>query len=263
MVRAAEAVVEGLQVTATRHPWDGIVPEADIASFREDREFIDRPIAAGNRLALLVIDMTWAFVDDRYFTGWSETALPAATQIRRLLDRARALGVPVFFTKNFAAADYAPTAAERGLWKMGTRRPPDPSLPPGDVIIEELVPIAGEVVIHKGAKASAFFGTPLASLLIHARVDTVIVTGMTTSGCVRATALDAFQHNLHVVVPHECCADRSQVSHAVSLFDLHMKYADVASTDAVLAYLDGLLGQRIGHLQRTARTTGDGPIDRT
>ena len=220
-----------------QHPWDGVIPEADVLSFREDTEFIDRPIAAGTRPALVIIDMTRAFVDSKYPTGWSETGYPAAAANRRLLDAARAAAIPVFFTKAFPHSDFAPTPAQRGMWKMGKRRPPDPTLRPGDVIVDELTPIAGETVIDKGSKPSGFFGTPLASLLVYEKVDTVIVTGMTTSGCVRATVVDAFQYNLSVIVPHECCADRSQVSHAVSLFDLHMKYADVVSTDLAIEYV--------------------------
>jgi maleamate amidohydrolase len=95
-------------------------------------------------------------------------------------------------------------------------------------------------VINKGSKPSGFFGTPLASYLVHAGVDTVIVTGMTTSGCVRATVLDAFQNNFHVIIPHECSADRSQISHKVNLFDMHMKYADVISLEETVEYLDSV-----------------------
>lgn len=89
-------------------------------------------------------------------------------------------------------------------------------------------------------KPSAFFGTPLASHLVHAGCDTVIVTGMTTSGCVRATVLDAFKYNFNVVIPSECCADRSQISHKVNLVDMHMKYADVVSSDETIDYLQKL-----------------------
>lgn len=222
------------------HPWDGIIPDADRASFRKGFDFVDRPIQAGTAPALIVVDMTRAFVDSRYPTGWSETGYPAAAANRRLLDCAREARIPVFFTKAYPDADYRPNPAERGRWKSAKRPEPDPSVPAGDVIVDELTPLPGEVVIHKGSKPSGFFGTALASLLIYEKVDTTIVTGMTTSGCVRATALDAFQHNFHVILPHEACADRSQISHAVTLFDLHMKYVDVATVDATIEYLRGI-----------------------
>lgn len=125
------------------------------------------------------------------------------------------------------------------MWKrLGTPWKPAGELPPGDVIIEELTPREDEIVMYKHNKPSAFFGTPLASLLTYYKVDTTIVTGMVTSGCVRATVLDAFQYNFRVVIPHECCADGSQISHKVSLFDIHMKYADVVESRKVIDYLE-------------------------
>ncbi|MFN0094012.1 MAG: isochorismatase family protein [Dehalococcoidia bacterium] len=224
-------------------PWDGIVPNVDANSFRKDSEFIERPISAGGKPALVIIDMTYAFVDSRYPTGWSETGYPAVDANAKLLAAARKLGVPVYFTKAYPETDYMPTPSQRGRWKMGNRAAPSLDLPPGDVIVEEIAPIEGEVVIDKGSKPSGFFGTPLSSLLVFEGVDTCIVTGMTTSGCVRATVLDAFQYNYHVIIPHEASADRSQLSHAVSLFDMHMKYADVASVDETIAYMERVAGQ--------------------
>lgn len=224
-------------------PWEGVVPDIDVQSFKKDADFVYREMSAGTRPALIVVDMTRAFVDGRYPTGWSETGYPAAAANRKLLDAARPAGIPIYFTKGYPFADYQPTPGQRGLWKMGGRATPDPSLPPGDVLVEELAPMAGDVVIDKGSKPSGFFGTPLTSLLIYDKVDTCIVTGMTTSGCVRATVLDAFQNNFNVVIPHEACADRSQLSHKVSLFDLHMKYADVVSVDETIAYIARVSGR--------------------
>jgi nicotinamidase-related amidase len=100
-----------------------------------------------------------------------------------------------------------------------------------------LRPLPDEIVIYKQHKPSAFFGTTLASDLLYDGVDTVVLAGMTTSGCVRATAMDAFQFNFHVVVVDAACADRSQISHAVTLFDLHMKYVDVVGQDEAIALL--------------------------
>ncbi len=225
------------------HPWTGIVPDADVLSFRKDAEFVDRPITAGTKPALVIIDMTRAFVDSAYPTGWSETGYPATAANKKLLEAARAAGIPVYFTKAYPYVDYLPSPAQRGMWKMGKRAAADPSLPPGDVIVDDLTPLSTETVIDKGSKPSGFYGTPLLSYLTFEKVDTVIVTGMTTSGCVRATVLDAFQANYNVIVPHEACADRSQLSHAVNLFDMHMKYADVASTDATIEYLASVAGK--------------------
>jgi nicotinamidase-related amidase len=227
--------------------WCAAVPAADVAAFSGGAANLVRPLTVGRRPALIVVDMTRAFVDSRYPTGWSPTGVPAVAANSALLDAARSVGVPVFFTKSWQDPNHVPTPAEWGRWKPSQTAPPDPALGPGDVIVDELTPRAGEVVIHKQLKPSAFFGTPLASLLLYEAVDTVIVTGMTTSGCVRATAVDAFQHNLHVVLAHEACADRSQISHQVSLFDLHMKYADVVSVDQaidLLAHVSAVTGGR-------------------
>ncbi|MGH9087597.1 MAG: isochorismatase family protein [Acidimicrobiales bacterium] len=218
-------------------PWRDLIPNEDAEGFRDGFEHEDRPLTAGHRPAVVVVDMTRQFVDSAYPTGWSRTGRPAVVANRELLDAARATGIPVFFTKAHVDPNYVETPAERGRWKTSGRRGVPEGTPPGDVIVDELAPIEGEVVIYKGYKPSAFYGTSLTSLLIYAGVDTVIVTGMTTSGCVRATVLDAFMNNLNVVVPYECVADRSQVSHKVNLFDMHMKYADVIRLTETLDYL--------------------------
>ncbi len=224
-------------------PWVGIVPADDIAAFGADVDHDNRPMTAGSRPALVVVDMTRSFVDSRYPTGFSTTGYPAVAANAVLLAAARAAGLPVFFTKAHPDERHIPHRLERGGWKQagGRRRDPlAPGAPPGDVIVEELTPTPDEIVIYKGGRPSGFFGTPLASHLVDARCDTVIVSGMTTSGCVRATVLDAFQYNFACVVPIECTADRSQLSHVVSLFDLHMKYADVVSLAETTQYLASL-----------------------
>jgi maleamate amidohydrolase len=218
-------------------PWTGVIPTDDVGSFGRGFDAEDRPMTAGVKPAIVVVDMTLAFVDSAYRTGHSETGWPAVAANATLVQAAREQGVPVFFTKGYADPEHVARPAERGRWKT-QGAPAGPSdLPPGDVIVDELKPEPDEIVINTGGKPSGFFGTPLASYLIYAGVDTVIVTGMTTSGCVRATVLDAFQNNFNIVIPHECSADRSQISHAVNLFDMHMKYADVVSLEETLGYL--------------------------
>jgi maleamate amidohydrolase len=220
------------------HPWADVISDADRESFKWATGV--RPLSAGVRPAVLVVDMTRAFVDSTYPTGWSETGKPAARENARLLAWARQAKLPVFFTHGYPKP--GATAIELGRAAKGN--PGSMSLPegtpPGDVIVDELTPAEGEILIDKGTKPSAFFGTPLASYLINCEADTVIVTGMTTSGCVRATVLDAYQYNFSVIVPHMCCADRSQLSHKVSLFDMHMKYADVVSQDTLQKYIESL-----------------------
>ncbi|MXZ94714.1 MAG: isochorismatase family protein [Acidimicrobiaceae bacterium] len=228
------------------YPWHDAIPPDDTArylaagygdTFSGD-EF--RAISAGTSPALVVVDMTLAFVDGRWPTGCPETAWPAVDANARLLDEFRRLGYPVYFTKLYADPGHVPFPGQKGRWKTVGRRPPAEDLPPGDVIVDELAPKPDELVICKSHKPSGFFGTELAALLVYDRVDTVVVTGLTTSGCVRATAVDAFQYNFDVVIPFECVADRSQISHKVNLLDLHMKYADVAPLDHVIDWLNSL-----------------------
>ncbi|MET9670975.1 isochorismatase family protein [Streptomyces sp. NPDC006475] len=222
-------------------PWADAIPANDLASFGRGFDSQDRVMTAGSRPAVLVVDMTRAFVDSTYPTGWSPTGGPAVVANATLLNAARQAALPIFFTKGYPEPDAEVQPAERGRWKVNGNPPPLPAgTPPGDVIAEQLTPMADEIIIDKGARPSGFFGTPLASYLVHAGCDTVIVTGMTTSGCVRATVLDAFQFNFNVVIPFECCADRSQISHKVSLFDMHMKYADVVSLDETIDYIQHL-----------------------
>ncbi len=231
------------------YPWDGVIPSDDIARYAEAgygdtfgaSEF--RAISAGTAPALIVVDMTRAFVDSRWPTGCGDIAWAAVTQSALLLAAFRELGLPVYFTKLYDDPAHVPAPGQKGRWKTVGRRPPDPSLPPGDVIVDELRPAPGEMVICKHHKPSGFFGTELAALLIYDKVDTVVITGLTTSGCVRATAVDAFHYNFDVIIPFECVADRSQISHKVNLLDLHMKYVDVAPLDHVVGWLHELQAQ--------------------
>jgi nicotinamidase-related amidase len=107
----------------------------------------------------------------------------------------------------------------------------------GNDIMDEIVPSAQDIVIRK-IKPSAFYGTPLQAFLNDLGADSLVVTGTTTSGCVRASVLDAFSNNIRVVIAEEACFDRSQASHAINLCDMHAKYADVVPVDEALDYID-------------------------
>jgi maleamate amidohydrolase len=209
--------------------WDDLFTAEDLAGYTKGAGDTSRPL--GTRPGIAVVDMTYAFVDDRFPTGWGATGWPCVAAIRRLLDVARPLGVPIFYS----TGKLAHSPAERGRWK-GTSTSIGPQLPEAHEIIPEIAPQEGESVVTK-RYPSAFFGTELASLLTYHQVDTLIVTGMVTSGCVRATAIDAFSYNYLVVVPEECAADRAVLPHKLNLFDIHMKYGDVMPLDSVLDYL--------------------------
>lgn len=216
------------------------IPAEDLAALRKMwRGDLPAPRPMGSRPVLMVIDMTEAFVHDQYPTGWARTGEPCARTVAGLLDAAREAAVPVIYT----VTEPLGHAALVGAWLRGR---PGPSMFPFDApgrhheVVPELAPQAEDVVIAK-PKPSAFFGTQVHAVLNAMRADTLIVTGMTTSGCVRATVNDAFMLNYHVVVPLECVADRSQLSHEVELFDMGSKYADVVRIVDLVASLEASL----------------------
>ncbi len=212
--------------------WDELITDEDREAYGHFRA--RQSIGAGERPAVLVVDMTYAFVDSMFSSGFSTTGWPCARAIRDLLDVARPKRLPILFTHG----GHWKTPAEYGRWKSAGYRPMNEEAKRTEphAIVPLLEPAEDEPVVTK-SKPSAFFGTHVASILTYHQVDTVIVTGMVTSGCVRATAVDAFNLNYRVLVPVECVADRGQVTHKINLFDLHMKYADVVSLAEAKEYV--------------------------
>jgi nicotinamidase-related amidase len=191
-------------------------------------------VTLGSRPAVLVIDFSCGFTDPECPLGSDLTPQVEAT--RRLLDTARAKGLPVVFT----TIGFEPSLKDGGLWlqkvptlgalQLGGRWVEiDPRLEPRD---DETV------IVKKGA--SGFFGTNLASVLVAQHVDTVILCGATTSGCIRATAIDLLQYGWPTLVPRDCVGDRAQAPHDANLFDIQAKYADVVSLDEALAYVESV-----------------------
>ena len=186
----------------------------------------------GERPAVVVVDLLRGFTDPACPLGAEMDEVVAAT--RTLLDAARAAAVPVIFT-TVVYDEANERAATIFLRKVPALR----VLRPGSEWIEvdpRLGRRDGEPVLAK-AFASAFFGTTLQSMLTAAGCDTLVVAGASTSGCVRATVVDALQHNLAPIVPRECVGDRWQSAHDASLFDIEAKYGDVMAVDAVVAML--------------------------
>lgn len=209
--------------------WDDVVPP-------EERVLYERGgwggIAGfGEKPALLVVDMYTAFVDPAYPYA-SPGAPQTVTAIKELLAQARASGMPVLYSR----ADRAKNAAERGRWKGAGRALPIMARPEAYQIVAELQPLPTESVVVKTAP-SAFHGTNLVSQLVFHNVDTVIATGAVTSGCVRATVVDAFSSGFRVVVPIEGVCDRGETSHKVALWDIYTRYGDVLPIAEVLAYM--------------------------
>jgi len=174
-----------------------------------------------------------------------DEAHAAAARIADLLAHARAAGVPVIHITGMSGNNMLGWNA---AIHAGDARGVIPAEKPGAGaryrIVDACAPIDGEVVFQKTAP-SAFFGTPLQSLLNFLGVDTLIVGGEAASGCVRASVVDAASYRYRVIVAEECVYDRHEASRAINLFDMHSKYADVLPTDDVIAWLGdyGRLGQ--------------------
>ena len=185
---------------------------------------------AGERPAVVVVDFIEGFTNPASALACDTDAAVGAT--RRLLNAARAAGIPVIFTTVCYADDDLDRAA-----MFIAKAPALATLRPGSPWIEvdaRLAPRPDEPVLVK-LFASAFFGTALDEMLREARCDTVLVTGASTSGCVRATAVDALQYGYRVLVPREGVADRAIDAHNGSLVDIDAKYGDVISIDDAIA----------------------------
>ncbi|XWX02447.1 N-carbamoylsarcosine amidohydrolase [Aggregatilineales bacterium SYSU G02658] len=195
----------------------------------------DGRLGFGRKAALLVIDFICAYTTPGA-PFYAPAVVEAVQKTVPLLERARQKGVPVIYTK----VVYHPTGADGGLFVQ--KIPSLRALVDGEPLAEivpELTPAPNDVVVVK-QYASAFFGTSLAPMLASMGVDTVILTGCSTSGCIRASAVDGMQHGFRVIVPRECVADRHPQPHEANLFDIDSKYGDVVDVDAVYAYLDTL-----------------------
>lgn len=190
-------------------------------------------IGFGRRPALLVVDLILGFTVPSSPLGSDLDREVAAT--RRLLDAARDAGAPVLFTTTV----YGDGLRDAGLFP---RKVPALGILVNGAEAVALDPRLGrrpeETLIAK-KYASAFFGTALASELTALGVDTLVVCGATTSGCVRATVVDALQHGFRPIVPAECVGDRSPEAHEANLLDIQGKYGDVVTLERVLEYLGG------------------------
>lgn len=218
-------------------PWDGIIPEEEQRAYRAAG--FGRPTGLGKKPALLIIDVQYRTVGTKRVPFWDaikefptscgEIGWNAVDKIALLLAEFRANNWPVLY----------PHVAPKLNFDTGRLSDKVPAImnvaSRGYDFVEEVAPCEADILLPK-KHPSAFFGTPLASYLINLGADTLVVTGCTTSGCVRGSVVDAFAYNFRVLVPQDAVYDRSQVSHAVNLFDMAEKYADVMPTaDAIVA----------------------------
>jgi maleamate amidohydrolase len=220
------------------HCWQDVIPTADLQLYAGwQRETFVGPCPA--LLAIDLYDLVYRGgphpppeLNARYPNTCGIYAHRAIAPTKRLLAAARRSGVPIFYCTQETRPNNRPPGAE------STRRqgfvPAD-----GYAIYHEFTPEPGDVVIWK-QRASIFHGTPLFSHLSLLGVQSLIVCGESTSGCVRASVVDGYSNGFHVSLVEECTFDRAELTHKVNLFDLHHKYADVMHVDEVIAHLDGM-----------------------
>ncbi|MGL4287033.1 MAG: isochorismatase family protein [Phreatobacter sp.] len=222
-------------------PWDGIISEDEQRAY--NAAGFGRATGVGRRPALLIIDVQyrttgtqpmpfWEAIKE-YPTSCGDVAWGAVGNIARLLQLFRQRQWPVLY----------PYVAPKQSFDFGRLSDKVPAImgvaAKGYEFVAEIAPAADDILLPK-KHPSAFFGTPLASYLINAGADTLVVTGCSTSGCVRGSVVDAFAYNFRVLVPDDAVYDRSATSHAVNLFDMASKYADVMPTTEAVATLGAI-----------------------
>lgn len=232
--------------------WLKTIPAEELAIYQSAGFVSDREI--GQKPCLLVVDVTYGFTGSEslslqeavaeFHTACGPAAWEAMPRISRLIDLFRGLGLPVVFTRSDLSA--IPFTG-KATTSRRTAAPPARfnDFPPA------IAPREGEWVLEK-TKASCFFQTPLSAYLIRQRVDTAVVCGVSTSGCVRASAVDAFSHGFRTVVVDDCCFDRSYFAHCANLFDLQAKYAAVLSLEELREALESRT-EPVRHPPRQAR----------
>ena len=231
--------------------WDRFLTDKDRAHLAIER---DRRVGFGQTPVLLMVDLyRWVFGDRPEpllesvktwpgscgMAGWQ--ALPA---IQRLLGTAREVGIPVVHLTGLHPSDCGMKGWNEAIHQGGAKRAPNEITDSEAAsrgqrrydIVDEVAPIPGEVVLRKNAP-SAFWGTSLVGHLINLGADTLIVAGESTSGCVRATVVDGASYRYRMIVVEDAVFDRHEATHAINLFDMHQKYADVLPLDEVLTHL--------------------------
>jgi maleamate amidohydrolase len=231
----------------TDHIWDTYLTSNDKAVLAASG--FGATAGFGKRPALLIVDVSWTFTGDkpepildsikRWPASCGAVSWLAIPVIKKLAEAFRAKNLPIIYTTGQSRSD----GWDKGSWQFKNSRIGEtvarPNALDGNQIVTDIAPQKQDIVVYK-QKPSGFFGTNLASYLTLLGADSVIVTGTTTSGCVRATVLDAFSLNYRVAVVEDGCFDRCEVSHAVNLCDMHAKYSDVVKSGAVLSFVAGL-----------------------
>ncbi|MBI3966092.1 MAG: isochorismatase family protein [Chloroflexi bacterium] len=229
------------------HPWEDLLTETDRQVLAKSGFGKQRGL--GQRPALLLIDCQYNHIGAdkpiveqlaEYPSGGGSAAWSAARRLVKVREAARAAGAPVIYTRfcyTDRGAKYDGFALKRGnVDRFIDGRP-------GTRIIEELTPREDELVLDK-TTASVFFSSPLVTYLTRMGIDSLIIGGVSTSGCVRASTIDAVSYGFNAAVLEDGTADRIDASHKIALLDLWMKYSDVMTCDAAISYLNGIAADR-------------------
>lgn len=224
--------------------WDAYITDLDRKVY--DLSGWGKSSGFGSKPAVLVVDVQYRTVGEdkpilesmkAWPTSCGERAWKAVRKIKELLEAAHQKKVPIIYANIERTGEF-----DAGPWKdkiptitadmhraghLGTKN------------VEEIAPQPGDIVISK-RYVSAFFGTPLVTFLNQLGVDTLVITGCTTSGCIRGTVIDAFSYAFKVIVPEDCVYDRGEVTHAINLFDINAKYADVIPMEEVRGWITSL-----------------------
>ena len=206
---------------------------AEIRALYEGQKIRSITLGIGRKAAVLVVDFQHIYTRGRAATG-----LEAVEATARLLKTARAKALPVVYT----VVAYREERHDEVLWLRKLPGLKDNTVGRQEVGVETLVaPTEGDVVLEKEA-ASAFHGTGLDAMLKAEGIDTLLVCGTSTSGCVRASVVDGMAHGYRMIVVEDCVSDRSALLHEIALFDMGTKYGDAMPLDAVVAALEGGAG---------------------
>ena len=221
------------------HCWKDVVDQEILDIYKS----YHREIFVGRNPAVLAIDLykksylggnkPVAEVNKQFDGSCGENAWKALPPTQKLFDAARRAGVPIVYTTRHAETGGVHSTNRKKLQESEDLY----------AIQQELAPEPGEIVIYK-ERASAFFGTPLITHLRKLGAESLIICGESTSGCVRASTVDAYSFGFHNTLVEECTYDRSMLSHKVNLFDLHHKYADVMHVEDVVAHLEGMVKRK-------------------
>lgn len=210
--------------------YSSVIPQSDLEAYRKGG--FGKRMGFGKKPCVLVIDMTYGFVDPKNPLAHGSMGYRAVDNLKPLLDSARRHDVKIVYTTGL---NNISNGQPIGISRKVIVNPE----PKENEIIEEIKPQPTDIVVPKKTLALPF-GTTILTFFTRNNIDTLIVTGATTSGCVRGTVVEAASYDYFVIVPEECVADRAEVPHIVNLFDMEMKYADVLPVREVIDYFNTL-----------------------